>query len=303
MGCCFVDEGACLNYNYKKFNCRKCRDACPNGCWDAGGQLVPELCDRCGLCQAACPVDAVGVEGISSFEWAGATANMGRECTFSCRKQGTGPWACLGFLSSRDLVALALAGDAGAGRDILIRDGDCQSCKPSVAEHLDREIASAAAFLAEIGRGRVLHGASVSKQAAAGNKLDRRSFFSSLFNTGVQTARNVIWPEDANALLKKADWRARMLPGLAVSHGAQSIFSGFFGCGKLHCLRLVRPHMPDPGDDSREAGGGAGAGTSSACLHGLRLVSGALPRNSHNPAGEGTGLLHPADQSAVSALQ
>src|SRR5664280_139569 len=95
MGFFAIDEDRCLNYNYKISGCRRCRDICPQSCWDEAGRAEPERCDACGLCQAVCPVDAIGVEGISVTAWNEAAGRSG-DLQLSCRRYGGGPWACLG---------------------------------------------------------------------------------------------------------------------------------------------------------------------------------------------------------------
>ena len=56
--------------------------------------------------------------------------------------------------------------------------------------------------------------------------IDRRSFFSALFSTGMETVRNVMWPADGMAPLPKAEWRARIMHthDRGLSSGKQSVF-------------------------------------------------------------------------------
>ena len=213
MGFFVIDEDRCLNYNYKKTECHNCRNICPRQCWDEAGRTTPENCDGCGLCQSVCPVDAIGVEGIPGRAWTGLIAREPRSLHLSCRRYGTGPWSCLGFLNARDLVAMAwFAGDQ-APRDIYVYHSHCRECRPAVAESLEREMASANLFLARFGSGGIMSGEKPPPPETETKAMNRRSFFSSLLSTGVETARNVMWPEEGVVSLPKARDRAQHLQG------------------------------------------------------------------------------------------
>ena len=224
MGLISVNEEACLNYNYKKNGCRNCRDLCPQKCWNDAGQIETEKCNGCGLCQAACPVDAIGVEGISVTHWAQVVEKKETTLHFSCTRFGTGPWSCLGFLTARDMIALALTGNEKDICDVVIHDIKCRQCNPPVSTHLEREIAVANSFLLEFGKRKVQHGENVGACATIETLLDRRAFFSSLLKVGAQTARNVIWPGDSVAPLPKNAWRQQTLQKIDWPQGVQSAF-------------------------------------------------------------------------------
>lgn len=254
MGNFIVNETACLNYNYKKNGCRLCREICPQSCWNAAGRIETDSCDGCGLCQAACPADAIGVEGISAAAWNEQTRKNDRARHFSCLRYGEGPWSCLGFLTARDMIALTLAGGETGGCDIFIHDTKCQQCKPPIAAHLEREIAVARAFVSAQGNPRIFNGAIVEKNKIVVRKIDRRSFFSSLLKTGAQTARNVIWPEDAVTPLTKVVWRVQALQGISLRQAEQSAFpvlsvaSGCAACGlcaKICPTKALQAHATD----------------------------------------------------------
>ena len=212
MGYFIIDEDRCLNYNYKSTECHNCRNSCPRGCWDETGQTLPERCNSCGLCLSVCPVDAIGVEGLPVSAWKEATERTEGTLHLSCRRYGTGPWSCLGFLNARDLVALAWP-TAVQGRDVYVYSSNCQECRAPVSESLEREMARANRFLARLGSGRVLQGEQPPVSEKENMAMDRRSFFTSLFSTGVETARNVMWPEADAAPLPKARWRSEVLQG------------------------------------------------------------------------------------------
>lgn len=205
-----IDEEHCLNYNYKKTECHSCRDICPQDCWDEVGNIVTERCDECGLCLSACPVDAIGVEGFSLSAWKAASTPTDGTLQLSCRRYGNGPWSCLGFLNARDLVALSWP-VISHGRDVCLYMERCQECRPAVAAKLTQEMTRANHFLSVVGSGKILLD---EKQPAPKDEtvaMNRRSFFSSLFSTGIETARNVMWPEVDTAPLPKARWRSETM--------------------------------------------------------------------------------------------
>ena len=206
-----IAEDRCLNYNYKKTSCRRCRDICPRQCWDDNGNPLPERCDGCGLCQSVCPVDAIGVEGQPSSAWAELIQNEGSELHLSCRKFGAGPWSCLGFLNARDLVALAMRHTSPAPQTVFVHTRKCGTCRESVDRHLTQEIARARQFLASVSSAAIREDGETPKDYREAKRMDRRGFFGALLSTGVETAQNVLWPEQGVRPIEKAKWRARLL--------------------------------------------------------------------------------------------
>ena len=224
MGFITVKESTCLNYNYKKSGCRHCRDICPQNCWNESGGIETARCDGCGLCQAACPVDAIGVEGISAAAWIETTRERGAVRHFSCLRNGVGPWTCLGFLTARDIVAFALAGAENGGCNVVIHNSGCRQCKPAVGAHLEHEIEAAEKFIAKFGGNRIFQGETARHVENMPRKIDRRSFFNSLLKSGAQTARNALWPEDATVPLPKAGWRVQELRKIKIAVEDQNVF-------------------------------------------------------------------------------
>jgi ferredoxin len=156
-------------------------------------------------------VDAIGVEGIPVAAWNELVASESGDLHISCRRYGTGVWSCLGFLNARDLVAMAWTEGLRAPRNIFVYHSHCRECRPAVAESLEREIMAANLFLARFGSGEILSGEKPPLPESETKAINRRSFFSSLLSTGVETARNVMWPEDGAVPLPKARDRAQRL--------------------------------------------------------------------------------------------
>ena len=223
-----IDTDYCLNFNYKSTDCRLCRDICPQKCWREDGGMEAGRCDSCGLCVAICPSDAIAVEGYTQQAWQEMTAEASiRPLALGCRKYNCGNWACLGFLTAPDLIALSWQSRDLLPQKLLIYHSRCAECRPAVAEHLQREIIKANDFLDRLGGGTIstAHG----EMAGSGrvNTVDRRAFFQSLFTAGASAARNVLWPEDAFVRLPRNEWRANCLRGRnhPALQGKQSLFA------------------------------------------------------------------------------
>lgn len=250
-----LDKDHCLHYNYKMTECHSCRKVCPRQCWNDAGEAVPERCDSCGLCLSVCPVDAIGIEGIPLSAWQELVRSGTGDLHLSCRRHGDGPWACLGFLNARELVALAWGAGEGGSRNVFLHVSACQECRPAVAESLTGAMEAADGFLTLFRSGRILPEAGSPPHTE--EALNRRSFFTSLFSAGVQTARNVLWPEDGTAPLPKSQWRAgifrgRPLPGAEITQEvfpAMSVESSCLACGL--CAKLCPTQAITAEEDSR----------------------------------------------------
>jgi NAD-dependent dihydropyrimidine dehydrogenase PreA subunit len=208
-----IDTDRCLNYNYKKADCRRCREICPRQCWDQNDNPLVERCDSCGLCQSVCPVDAIAVEGQSFAAWTEMLEAADKTLHLSCEKFGSGPWPCLGFLNARDLVALAWRRNDQPPQDLFLYTGHCYECRPTVADHIEAETAKANRFLARFNAGLILPGDAPPPSYRDSKTIDRRSFFRSLVSTGLETTRNVLWPEAEIRPLAKVAWRTGLLQG------------------------------------------------------------------------------------------
>jgi ferredoxin len=124
-----VDRERCLNDNYKRAACRRCADACPEGCFDEKLVVDAGRCNDCGLCLAVCPVDAMKGENFPRSPLDKVFADPAAPVAFACRRRADSPWPCLGFLDGRLLLALVLSGEAG-GRRVAVDDAVCAPLAP-----------------------------------------------------------------------------------------------------------------------------------------------------------------------------
>ena len=59
----------CVRYRYTYSECNRCANACPHEAirlFDAGVDIIGELCKSCALCVAACPTEALTVKSLSA---------------------------------------------------------------------------------------------------------------------------------------------------------------------------------------------------------------------------------------------
>lgn len=129
-----LDEGACLPLRSKYGQCSACAQACPAGVLRASVAAVElsEGCLNCGRCVAACPTEALSLEGYGIAAMP-RPESRGRPLEVECWKvlrSRTGTDAvrvpCLGGLSTGRLLELwRAAGEAGLE---LVDRGWCGAC-------------------------------------------------------------------------------------------------------------------------------------------------------------------------------
>jgi ferredoxin len=128
-----LDEGACLPLRSQFGGCRACATVCPVGVLSVAVERVTlaEGCTNCGRCVAACPNEALQMDGFETIE----KLSLGeRPIELECAKvpaDARGAEAivvpCLGGISPGRLAAL---NERAAGREVrLIDRGWCGQCK------------------------------------------------------------------------------------------------------------------------------------------------------------------------------
>lgn len=133
-----LDEGACLPLRSDFGGCRACATACPDGVITVAADrlTVADGCLACGRCVAACPTDALHLEGFAAalVPTAGTTP-VEVECAkvpAALRAPGAVEVPCLGALSIGRLAELHEC--AGARGVALIDHGWCGRCAAGRAD-------------------------------------------------------------------------------------------------------------------------------------------------------------------------
>jgi Fe-S-cluster-containing hydrogenase component 2 len=64
----------------------ECVQACPNNAleWNPWIKLDKDLCDFCGMCQEACPVQGIRMDPVTRFPLICDTCNGGFQCVHWC---------------------------------------------------------------------------------------------------------------------------------------------------------------------------------------------------------------------------
>lgn len=112
----------CVRYRYTYSECKHCADACPHQAirlFEAGVEVLTDLCQGCALCVAVCPTEALTEKSVSA-ESLLKTAGDKKQMTIACAPSGIRGDAvvpCLGAINaivladfSRRGVVLQLAG-------------------------------------------------------------------------------------------------------------------------------------------------------------------------------------------------
>lgn len=203
----YFDRTRCLNGRYKEARCQKCRGLCPVHCINEALHIESRLCNHCGLCVAACPVEAIAALYYSDRELKRLTA-AGLPAVLACQKQNKeSSWPCLGFLESRLLVALAYGGNK-----LTVDNRACQQCSPPVHTHLTTAIEDANQVLAFCKKGLIQSGDDADHSVYGKKVISRRSFFSEILGAAVETIREAAFPTGGNIeRLERRNWITRSL--------------------------------------------------------------------------------------------
>lgn len=219
-GTALINPDLCLNFNYKKMKCQKCRQYCPEHCIAEDGS-IRDNCTQCGLCLAVCPAEAVAVKGFATRELTVLTEGSFTVGLVCQRQNSQSSWPCLGFLEPALLAALAIP-----NRQVVINTSGCQGCKTGVASHLAQVIEQANNLAHHYGLPVIQQGSVVMHQPE--KNISRRAFFGQLFGAAVETVREVARPsESIPERLEKQVWVKKAwntMPDSTFFEGA-----GFFG--------------------------------------------------------------------------
>jgi ferredoxin len=128
-----LNEGACLPLRSHFGGCRACAAVCPTGVLSVAVEQVElaEGCTNCGRCVAACPNDALQIDGFEPLRKLPAgTEPIELECAkvpARARSAGAIVVPCLGGISAGRLAEL---NERAGGREVqLIDRGWCAQCK------------------------------------------------------------------------------------------------------------------------------------------------------------------------------
>lgn len=185
-----INRDLCINSNYPKMHCDFCRQSCPLQCIHEDLTIDESLCNECGLCQSACPREAIfstAYTGNSIEKW--LKEHPGSVSVFCQRQDKASPWPCLGFLDARLLLVFA-AGE----RKVVVNDRGCSSCKPGVEMHLQNMLANANGLLSVKDKPLIQQGEMIQENLQSSKSISRRDFFSQLFGATVDTVREAMGP-------------------------------------------------------------------------------------------------------------
>jgi ferredoxin len=241
-----VDRQLCLNANYKKMACRRCVEACPAGCLSDDLVVDAAECSECGLCLAACPVEALAGENFPCTPLESLLADSDEPAALSCRRRREdSPWPCLGFIDGRLLLTLVTSGK-GSGRKVSLDTAACAACRPAVAVRLDEAVAEANRLLLLAGKELVSQGDGAGV-ARTPKPISRRAFFAAMLGATIDTVREVVAAgAGGNERMPRQAWFTRhvasgefasetpspIFPGLSIAEACQA-------CGL--CIRIC-PH-------------------------------------------------------------
>ncbi len=121
----WIVKDRCIRYRFSKSHCRKCEDICLVDAivFSPEASVNTSLCFNCGLCYAACPFSAVGIEKDNELliKELSEDKSVDVGCIFS---ESEIKVACVSRLTE-DL----LLGWFTEGKPVFIKKGNCESCR------------------------------------------------------------------------------------------------------------------------------------------------------------------------------
>jgi len=119
----------CVRYRYTYSECNRCAEACPYQAirfFEAGVEVMADLCKSCALCVAACPTEALTEQSVSAKSLLGIASDE-NHITIACAPSGA--WGdafvpCLGAVNPVVLADLSRRGIAVQ----LAGTGHCELC-------------------------------------------------------------------------------------------------------------------------------------------------------------------------------
>ena len=187
-----LDNSRCLSIRFSESGCRRCVEICPHNAISIDDQLSinPQRCTGCLLCTTVCPSGALEINH-SLAACRAALAKVANPVLGCCRTVATSnsTLACLGGLSDEHVAFLthSLTGN------LTLNLGNCDGCPNSAMLPL---LLQRVQWFMESGMeqgGCRIGTADVDpKVVLEHQKLDRRSFFSSLRSTLFQSAAVVM---------------------------------------------------------------------------------------------------------------
>jgi len=119
----------CVRYRYAYSECNRCAEACPHDAirlFDAGVEVIGELCKSCALCVAACPTEALTEKSVSAKSLLGIAADD-KHLTIACAPSGARGEAVVPCLGAINAVVLADFSRRGIAVQ-LAGTGHCELC-------------------------------------------------------------------------------------------------------------------------------------------------------------------------------
>lgn len=119
----------CVRYRYTYSECNRCAEACPHEAirlFDAGVEVLNDLCKSCALCVAACPTEALTEKSVSAKSLLGIAADE-KQLTIACAPSGARGDAVVPCLGAINAVVLADFSRRGIAVQ-LAGTGHCEQC-------------------------------------------------------------------------------------------------------------------------------------------------------------------------------